>query len=556
VNRTFWISLVAAVALGSVTQAQTVLNRIRANNAQLGTSMAVLSDIDGDAIPEVAIGALGQQAVWVVSGRTGGSLFSVSPGGTLSFGLRVRAAGDVDGDGLVDFIAPSWKDNWYAGSVRVYSGSNGALLFTYQGTPYDRVGRDVDGVGDLDGDGRSEFIIGADGEQTYGVARVYSGATGNVLYTLLGATYGGSGFGAGVGGVGDVDADGFPDFAVGTPFTSPALGAVRVFSGRDASLLLTVTNPPGNGTYGRTIVGAGDANRDGYSDFAVGDSHWGNGYHGAVLVYSGSNGALLYTLSGDGCTGDGDPNVDPHFGNEIALLGDLDNDGVADLGVGGMNEARVFSGATGSLLETFHEPPVFGFLGDVFSTSIAAVPDLDGDGRRDVLVGWMFPSLVTWYADGLYLPAGTLMTFGDGSGAPCPCGNNGQSLAGCANSTGFGAELRAWGSTSLRRDTFYFEVSRVKPYNASQLFVGTQSINGGLGAPFGDGLRGAGGAPTRLGTHSACGDGRTIWGPGLAQNALWHAGDTRTFQVWYRDPLGPCGALYNLSNCVQMTFAP
>ncbi len=81
------------------------------------------------------------------------------------------------------------------------------------------------------------------------------------------------------------------------------------------------------------------------------------------------------------------------------------------------------------------------------------------------------------------------------------------------------------------------------------LFTGNLALQGGNGVPFGDGLRLVGGALQRLGIESADAGGQARWGPGLAAIFGWSAGETRYFQVWYRDPVGgPCGTGFNLSN--------
>jgi hypothetical protein len=560
-----WICALAIAASAAMARAQHVLARVDGsqNFGQLGASIAMLDDLDGDGVAELAIGAPGTQSVVVVSGATGAMLYAVVAGGYGDFGRRVRAIGDCDGDGLADFIVPSWRENGYAGACRVYSGVDGTLLYAYFGATDDRLGRDADGVGDLDGDGRADFIVGADGEQHTGVARVYSGATGAVIYTIASAVYGGLDLGAGVGGIGDVDGDSIPDFAVGIPAGGGPGGRVLVFSGASGSLLFAIVEPAlDQWTFGRTIATAGDLDGDGMPDILVGDTHF-EAYDGSVIAYSGVGGARLYQVFGSGCEGSQWSSSDPDFGNEIVAVGDLDHDGVGDFGVGGLNEARVFSGANGALLRQFHEPTAI-ITGDTYSTGVGAVADLDGDGTREVVVGWRLASTVrtiyagrvTWYADDVYPPAGSLLALGDGSGAACPCGNTAQAQAGCANSTGFGAELRSWGSTSMAQDTNYLQAARLPSHAILLLYCGTQPLGGGAGVPFGDGLRGAGGATKRFGAQHACGDGGFVWGPGLALEGHWLPGDTRYFQVWYRDPSGPCGSTFNFSNAVAMTFTP
>ena len=43
----------------------------------------------------------------------------------------------------------------------------------------------------------------------------------------------------------------------------------------------------------------------------------------------------------------------------------------------------------------------------------------------------------------------------------------------------------------------------------------------------------------------------------LAVPAAWIlSGQTKRFQFWYRDPVGPCGTGFNLSNALVLTFTP
>ena len=155
------------------------------------------------------------------------------------------------------------------------------------------------------------------------------------------------------------------------------------------------------------------------------------------------------------------------------------------------------------------------------------------------------------------LGVGTSYCFGAGGPVPCPCANTGGEQSGCANSAGAGAQLSAVGSESVADDSLRFVGSGLVPSQPALLFAGTTAVNGGAGVAFGDGLRCAGGAVTRLGVQTASASGSASWGPGLVAVGGWQAGDVRRFQGWYRDPLGgPCGTGLNLSNGVELVFAP
>ncbi|MCI0330777.1 MAG: integrin alpha, partial [candidate division Zixibacteria bacterium] len=115
-------------------------------------------------------------------------------------GWSVAGVGDVNGDGRADFIVgaaladPGGISN--AGSAYLYSGASGALLYQKNGSGTNgQLGWSVAGAGDVNGDGRGDFIVGSPN-----TAFVYSGATGALLYQKSA--------GYSVGGAGDVDGDG------------------------------------------------------------------------------------------------------------------------------------------------------------------------------------------------------------------------------------------------------------------------------------------------------------------------------------------------------------
>jgi hypothetical protein len=150
---------------------------------------------------------------------------------------------------------------------------------------------------------------------------------------------------------------------------------------------------------------------------------------------------------------------------------------------------------------------------------------------------------------------GTAYCFGTNAG--CPCGNGGAADEGCENSTGSGATLSAGGSASAGADDLSFLSTNLLGGQPALLFAGTQSLNSGNGVTFGDGLRCAGGSVTRLGVQTPNGSGQAAWGPGLGNAGGWSNGDTRYFQVWYRNPQGsPCGTGFNLTHGLSVSFTP
>jgi hypothetical protein len=141
-------------------------------------------------------------------------------------------------------------------------------------------------------------------------------------------------------------------------------------------------------------------------------------------------------------------------------------------------------------------------------------------------------------------------------GAVCPCGNS-DMTAGCANSTGMGALLDAMGTTSIGTDDLVMIGTNMIAGQSVLLFSGDNAVDACVGRTFGDGRRCAGGNLLRLGTMSVPMSGDATYGPGLIalENAVM-PGDTRRYQMWYRDPAGPCASGFNLTNGYAITYAP
>jgi hypothetical protein len=167
-------------------------------------------------------------------------------------------------------------------------------------------------------------------------------------------------------------------------------------------------------------------------------------------------------------------------------------------------------------------------------------------------------SLVRAYRDTTVM---TSFCSGDGSGTACPCGNLGAAAHGCANSLGpGGALLQANGNASLTADTLVLSASGM-PDAGTLYFQGTTRKAGGLGAPFGDGLRCAAGTIVRIVTKSNVAGSSQY--PGAGEVALHIrgqipiAGGVRTYQALYRSPGTFCTpSTFNLTNGVSFAWTP
>jgi len=315
------------------------------------------------------------------------------------FGFAIAGGGDVDGDGVADYIigAPGTDVTVFgegteltdAGSAYVFSGKNDTLIYQVNGTAAgERVGGSVGLYGDVDLDGTDDFVVGAPGaNDSAGKAIVYSGATGLPLFTITGSNPG-ERVGGSVGISGDVNSDGHTDFIVGAPGVNDSAGAAYVYSGIDGSFLYQkIGSTPGDrvggsvGIYGvYAIIGAPGANnstgtvfvdsgatgvqvfqKSGSSpgdrvggsvgiytdDFIVG-APGANSSAGSAFVYSLSDGSLSFQVNG---TSPGD-----RVGGSVGISADVNRDGFNDFIVGapGVNDSAgavyVYSGQNGSLL--------------------------------------------------------------------------------------------------------------------------------------------------------------------------------------------------------------
>ncbi|MFN0244075.1 MAG: hypothetical protein ACKVWV_14385 [Planctomycetota bacterium] len=166
-------------------------------------------------------------------------------------GFAVAGIGDVSGDGVPDFIAGAPGDfvnGSQPGKALVYSGFNGALLYSVTGqTATDGFGLCVARLGDIDGDGRPDFIVGAPYSDVSGLdagsAYVFSGATGTLVHAVHGSAPGDA-FGWSVTGL-SFDPGSTPDFAVGAPLADAPLhdsGRATVYSGATGLALGSYTS--------------------------------------------------------------------------------------------------------------------------------------------------------------------------------------------------------------------------------------------------------------------------------------------------------------------------
>lgn len=222
--------------------------------------------------------------------------------------------------------------------------------------------------------------------------------SGDTLYQVNG-TAPSQGVGGAIANLGDINGDSIPDFVVGGDQYITYGGAVAtVYSGADGSI---IHQWPGFSN-AEAVANAGDVNNDGTNDIVIG-SIWANSGAGQAKVFSGANGSLLHTFHGVG--------GDDYLGNAVDGAGDINSDGFDDIlvgawGVSGLlgftGAAYIYSGFDGSLLRSFEGQIDHGYFG----RGLAGVGDVTGDGIPDQVIGEVGNDTLGYNTGAAYLYSG------------------------------------------------------------------------------------------------------------------------------------------------------
>lgn len=250
------------------------------------------------------------------------------------------------------------------------------------------------GLPDVDRDGVADLLVGAHRYNTTkfrleGAAFVFSGATHAQIRKHLGTSPNGQ-LGRSLDGGPDVDGDGIGDYVVGESYGDLSFldsGTVHVYSGATGSELWTFVGERRTDYLGESVALIDDVDGDGKAEIVATAFLWDNvplgfGQCGKAYCWSGATGNLIWSVEGV---------LSSQDLLYCARLGDVNGDGINDVGLGsigtgtpgpGAGFVDIVDGTNGVVLRTIYGSASYDGFGNVRGTG-----DLDGDGVRDLLVG-------------------------------------------------------------------------------------------------------------------------------------------------------------------------
>lgn len=330
-------------------------------NAQFGYSVSTAGDVNNDGFSDVIVGAPGSEPCAYANGGQAFAFYGSASGLSSTtnwehhvcvgnfFAQSVAAAGDVNNDGFSDVIVGCpgcMSSGSLDGDAFVFAGSAGGLL-TVAFWRYDTAdgdasaanfGSSVAGAGDVNNDGYSDVLVGADAWASAGRTFLFYG--GNTMSltpdwsdvlpvtSLIRAS-----------GAGDTNGDGFDDVLVGYPSVNIAgeHGLAALFFGSATGPSTTANWTKTGSDFATTLLGsavssAGDINNDGFDDILVSTTafEFNGDPTGRAYLFLGSASGPETTEAWI-ATGE---MANAAFGKSLACAGDVNNDGLPDVIVG------------------------------------------------------------------------------------------------------------------------------------------------------------------------------------------------------------------------------
>ncbi len=422
-----------------------------------GSALASIGDVNQDGFDDFLIAARAASKaqtaagqVYLIPGSANGwgrwvdlwehSHSFLGEGPEDSAGYSLSGAGDVNGDGYDDFLIGAPGNNQAgdrAGKTYLFFGRDalwGAerpideadAAFVGE-APGDRSGTAVAGVGDVNGDGYDDFLIGApnhsNGLDEAGKVYLFfgqpSGWTKNLSVADADATFLGEAAydraGTSLAAAGDVEGDGYADFLIGAPdrdVPADRAGTVYLVLGRDrgwvndfplAGATYAFNGEAQNDRCGISLASAGDVNGDGLDDFLIGapyNARYGTESGAAYLLLGKTTGWLFgFSVANADAVFLGDVPM-TRAGHSVSGAGDVNGDGIDDFLIGSVfaNEGNpsagaaclVFGSRDGIPAEMRIESAPIVFHGDHAGSwagyRVRGVGDVNGDGLDDMAI--------------------------------------------------------------------------------------------------------------------------------------------------------------------------